>query len=89
MSLVNIKRGLSGTAREGTKVTLKIDGDTVQSVTLQAGKYLTVDAQEYILVPAGKTVELTVNGWQRDYTVPQGRVMVVRYTYEDDPEALP
>lgn len=88
MSLVNIKRGLSGTAREGTTCTLKIDGDVVQQVTLQAGKYLTVEAQEYVLVTAGKKVELDVDGWHREYTVPEGRVMVVSYRYEDDPEEL-
>jgi hypothetical protein len=84
LSLHNIKRGLSGTSREGTEVVLTIDGEEVQRVTLQAGKYLTVEAQEYILVTQGKTVRLDVGTWSREYTVPDGRVMVVRYTYEDE-----
>lgn len=86
MSLNEIKRGLSGTHREGTEVVLKIDDEEVQRVTLQTGKYLTVEAKEYVLVTQGQTVSLDVGSWHKEYTVPAGRVMILFYTYEDEPE---
>ena len=88
MSLEEIKRGLSGTSREGTEVVLTIDGEEVQRVTLQSGKYLMIEAKEYVLVTQGKTVRLDVGTWSRSFTVPDGRVMVVHYTYEDEEPPL-
>ena len=84
MSLVEIRRGLKGKHRVGERVVLKIDDEVVQDVTLQDGKYLMVEAKEYVLVTQGKTVRLEVGDtWFREYLVPDGHVMVIHYTYED------
>jgi outer membrane usher protein FimD/PapC len=87
MSLIEIIRGLSGTARDGTKVTLSINDTKINEVTLRPGKYLSVHALEYQLVQSGQTVKVeTSDGWSQEYTVPQGRVVVLRWTYEDEEE---
>ena len=83
MSMHKIRRGLNGNRRAGTQISIKVDGDEKASVTLQEGKYLQVEALEYLLVTQGKKVEVDVDDWHREYTVPAGRVMVVRWTYED------
>ena len=83
MSLEDIRRGLDGGSRAGTQVTLSIDGEPISQVTLQAGKYLTIEAKEYVLVTQGKTVSLDVGTWHREFTVPDGHVMVIHYKYED------
>jgi hypothetical protein len=84
MSLVDIVRGLKGKLRLGKLVRLLIDGEEIRRVTLEEGKYLTIQATEYILVTAGSTVRLEIeDNPPQEYTVPQGRVMVVHYKYED------
>ena len=93
MSLIHIKHGISGNypERVGTQVTLTIAGEEVAAVTIQEGKYLFIEGIEYQLVTQGQTVEVDIDRSNegkppihREYTVPPGRVMVVRWTYEDE-----
>lgn len=70
---------------EGQTITMYEDGQPIQTFTVPANKSLLLTATEYRLFTQNKQIEVVIDGVKKlDYTVPQGRVIVVESDLRDE-----
>ena len=70
----------------GAEIHVLKNGNPVRSLKLKENQQLRIQAEEYVLLQPGETVELIENAESRTLTVPPGRIILVKWRVIEEKE---